>query len=64
MTWKILTMKIIFVSTWVFVFTASAAFAGVVAPSPLPLAGVIGPFGFFAAAAGYGVYRAAKYFRQ
>ena len=58
-------MKLVLATVLGLAVMSTAALAGFIAPpAPLPLAGVAGPFGLVAAAAVYGVYRAAKYFRQ
>ena len=40
----------------------TAAFAG--SPVPAPVAGAFGPVGLAVAAAGYGVYRAVKFYKN
>ena len=58
-----MTIKSVLLSVAIIGLVAGSAFAGMLPkPTPLPLAGVAGPFGPLAAAAGYGVYRAVKYF--
>ena len=56
-------MKLAFISFTGVAWMSTAALAGLGA-APLPLAGVAGPVGLLVAAAGYGLYRTVKYFRQ
>lgn len=56
-------MKLAFISFTGVALMSTAALAGLGA-APLPLAGVAGPVGLLVAAAGYGLYRTVKYFRQ
>ena len=43
---------------------STAAFAGGVAPVPVPLAGVTGPYGLAMAGVAYGSWRLVKYLRN